>query len=215
MNTRRRLRFSLAALLALLTASGCMTTGVRVDGIEPPPFVPVNHTGVDRLPEEVRRVVMLPASGGTDALDAVLVAALQRRNRFEVVALSRVESMKRFRREEFSSASALPPGFLETIRREWAADAVLFVDITTERTMRPLALGLRAKLASVEDVRLLWTFDNVFSLAEPSVAAAARRHYLAGEGASEIADRSAAVFQSPRRFAAYAADATFATLPPR
>jgi len=104
---------------------------------------------------------------------------------------------------------------LETIGREWAADAVLFIDVTTERSYRPLAIGLRAKLASVEDRELLWTFDNVFSAAEPGVAVAARRHYLAGEGAAEVADRSAAVFQSPRRFAAYAADATFATLPPR
>lgn len=215
MKTRFRVTLSLATLLATLAATGCSSSRVTVDGIEPVPFVPANHSGVDRLPAELRRVVVLPASGGTDALDAVLVAALQRRNRFEVVALSRVECMRRFRREDFSSAAALPPGFLEMIGREWAADAVMFIDITTERSIRPLALGLRAKLASIEDVRLLWTFDNVFSLAEPAVAAAARRHYLAGEGASEIADRSAAVFQSPRRFAAYAADSTFATLPPR
>ncbi|HEY0967483.1 MAG TPA: hypothetical protein VGD88_08845 [Opitutaceae bacterium] len=215
MKLRSRSILSLCALLAALAAAGCSTSRITVDGIEAQPFIPVNHMGVERLPEDLRRVVVLPASGGTDALDAVLVAALQRRNRFEVVAISRVECMRRFRREDFSSVSALPPGFLQSIAREWAADAVMFIDVTTERTVRPLALGLRAKLASVEDMRLLWTFDNVFSLAEPAVAAAARRHYLAGERAGELADRSAAVFQSPRRFAAYAADSTFATLPPR
>lgn len=205
----------LGTTLAVMAGAGCSTSRVSVNGIQPAPFVPANHAGVDQLPDTVRRVIFLPASGGTDALDQVLIAAVQRRNRFEVVPLSRLECMRRFRREEFSSVAALPPGFFATLKREFDADAVLFIDVTAERSYRPLVLGLRGKLATIEDVRLLWTFDNVYSLADPAVAVAARRHYLAGEGASEVADRSAAILQSPRRFAAYAADSTFATLPPR
>lgn len=212
---RTRLRFfARSALLALLAGAGCAAPAART--LDAPPFVPVNHAGVDRLPPEVRRVVLLPASGGGgEALDAILREALQRQNRFEIVALDRADCLRRFRAEEFPSAGLLPPDLLETLRREWAADAVMFVDVTTRRSIRPLTLGLRAKLAAVGDVRLLWTFDTVFSAADPAVAASARRHYFKGEGASEVADRSAAVLQSPSRFAAYAADAAFATLPLR
>jgi len=40
--------------------------------------------------------------------------------------------------------------------------AVLFVDLTVYRAYRPLALGLRGKLARLDEPRVIWTFDNVY-----------------------------------------------------
>jgi len=61
-----------------------------------PRHTPVNHLGLVALPPEVRRVVLLPVSGGellppetAAGLDPVFAAALQRRMRFEVVPVSR------------------------------------------------------------------------------------------------------------------------------
>jgi hypothetical protein len=184
-------------------------------------FVPVNHTGEATIPASVRRVVLMPLAGGEIApaasvadLDPVVTAALQLQNRFEVIAVSRDTCRRLFGVEELASVEALPADFMAVIRREFAADAVLFIDITVFRAYRPLEIGLRAKLATVQDVRLVWTFDNVFSAADPAVVNSARRQILTGGLPDIPADLSAAVVQSPSRFTAYAAEAMFATLPP-
>jgi hypothetical protein len=108
----------------------------------------------------------------------------------------------------------LPANFMAVLRREYEADAVLLVDVTVFRAYRPLAIGFRAKLAMVQDVRLVWTFDNLFSAADAAVANSARQNYLKGAPRDIPADQSPMVLQSPSRFAAYAAEAMFATLPP-
>jgi hypothetical protein len=67
----------------------------------------------------------------------------------------------------------------------------------------------------VSDVRLIWTFDDAFSSSDPSVINSVQR---AGrkEGPAQLpVDMTVGTFQSPRRFAAYAADSMFDTLPPR
>jgi len=202
--------------LCLVLASGCASAPATGKV-----FVPANHVGEAVMPATVRRVVLLPLAGGGVAppasladLDPVVAAALQQQNRFEVVAVSRETCRRLFGAEEFSSVGALPPDFLAAVRREFGADAVLFVDVTVFRAYRPLAIGFRAKLATLSDVRLVWTFDNLFSAADPAVVNSARRHALTG-GTPEIpADLSPAVMQSPSRFTAYAAEAMFATLPP-
>jgi hypothetical protein len=86
--------------------------------------------------------------------------------------------------------------------------------LTVLNAHRPLALGLRGKLATLDGRRLVWSFDNVFSADEPAVANAARRHVLESDRGGIPADLSPAVLQSPHRFAGYAAAAMFATLPP-
>ena len=45
--------------------------------------------------------------------------------------------------EALSSAAALPADFLAVARRDFAADAVLFVDVTTFHAYPPLRLGVR------------------------------------------------------------------------
>ncbi|MEY2882030.1 MAG: hypothetical protein RLZZ15_4410 [Verrucomicrobiota bacterium] len=208
------------AAAAVCACAGCADLAL-VDPLRQGPFFsPANHAGAPSL-GGLRRVVLLPVAGGAlaseeavAALDPVLVAALQRENRFEVVALSRSESVRKFRAAEFPSASALPHGFLKELRRDFAADAVLFVDLTVFDPYRPLALGFRAKLAAIDGTRLLWTFDNVFATDDPAVANSARRFFRGTERSGVPYDLSHGGLQSPARFAAYAAAAMFDTLPP-
>jgi hypothetical protein len=211
---------SLAFVFWLALAAGCVTS--PFDPARAGPFFnPTNHVGADSLPAGLHRVVLLPvaAAGVTTpemaaAFDPVFTEALQRENRFEVVALSREMCRKYFGAEEFSSAAALPHDFMAVVRREFAADAVMFVDFTVCQPYRPLSLGVRAKLATVEGTQLLWSFDAVFSAADPAVANSARRFFLKTDRSDVPADLSPAALQSPSRFGAYVAGATFATLPP-
>ena len=202
-------------------ATGCMNMLAGGPAQSGPFFTPTNHAGESTLPAGIRRVVLLPLAGGnvlpsTSAadLDPVVAAALQRQNRFEVVVVSREVCRRLFTVEELSSVELLPANFMAVLRREYAADAVILVDVTVFRAYRPLAIGFRAKLATVQDVRLVWTFDNLFSAADAAVANSARRNYLKGAPRDIPADQSPMVLQSPSRFAAYAAETMFATLPP-
>jgi len=214
-------RRALLVLAAVLGLAGCQTPAINDPARVGPFFQPANHRGDPVMPGGLRRVVLLPVCGGAwiegDAaatLDAVFAAELQKQNRFEVVILGRAECRRRFGADEFSSAAALPRDFMSKLAREFAADAVMWVDVTAYRAYRPLMLGVRAKLATMEGPRLAWTFDNVFSVEDPAVANAARRHFVDQTHTAVPADLTTTALQSPRRFATYVAAATFATLPP-
>ncbi len=216
-------RFSVltaAAACWLVLAAGCMTPALSDPARRGPYFVAANHVGDPSL-GGLRRVVLLPVAGGSvappesmAALDAVVATELQRQKRFEVVPLSREDCARYFHAAEFSSVSVLPADFMAVLRREFAADAVMFVDVTVFHAYQPLALGLRAKLATLGGSRLVWTFDEVFSADDAAVANSARRHFLASDSGGVPADLSPAVLQSPARFTGYAAAAMFDTLPP-
>lgn len=223
MNLHRLIRPAVLSL-AIVALGGCNTVPELFDraGVEQGPyFTPVNFRGEARLPAEVQRVAVLPVDGGAvageesaAAMDAVLLTALQKQMRFEVVAISREECHRLFGAGAFSSVAALPHGFLEKIASHYAVDAVLFIDITVYKAYRPLALGFRAKLASVRDVRLVWAFDEVFSADAQPMRNSVRSFYRKGDHPAP-SDPVPAVLQSPVRFGAVAADLMFRTLPPR
>ncbi len=213
-----RATLGVVTLLASLLG-GCMHPGPNDPARVGPFFAPANHSGAPSL-GGVRRVVVLPVWGGQVApvetvaeFDAIVVAALQHTQRFEVVSLSREDSRRRFGAEAFSSASALPHNLLATLRREFAAEAVMLIDLTAFSAYRPLELGLRAKLAAIDGSRLIWTFDTLFSAKDPTVANAARQHFLDADKRVP-ADMTHGALLSPSRFATYASTAMFATLPP-
>ena len=101
---------------------------------------------------------------------------------------------RRFHAEALSAASTLPPELLPMLQREFAADAVLFVDLTAYSAYRPLLLGLRAKLATIDGTRLLWSFDDSFAASNPAVANSARHYFLGGPLPTDL---TPAVLQSP------------------
>lgn len=218
---RRPLALPLA--IAALWLGGCETVPSMDDPVRYGPFyTPKNFVGEFRLPAEIRRVVVLPVSVGTqvpaetaETLDRIVAQALLSQQRFEVVAMSREDSSRWFGAGDFSSTAALPHGFLEYLAKRYAADAVVFTDLTVYQPYRPLAVGLRAKLATVREVRLIWTFDEIISAEDPAVANSARRRFLKTDRATQPVDLSASALQSPSRFVTFAAEAMFATLPPR
>jgi hypothetical protein len=115
------------------------------------------------------------------------------------------------------SAAALPEGFLDEISHDFGAQGVLFVDLTAYHPLRPITIGVRAKLALLDGGKLMWSFDEIFSASDPSVIAGVRAFYAAGGGdrGESPANLPEAALISPSRFGAYAAEATFETLPPR
>jgi hypothetical protein len=212
-------RAVVGALACAAVLTGCLHPPASDPARVGPFFTPPNHSG-DASLGGIRRVVVLPAwvpaggrPEGAAEIDRILLAALQQEKRFEVVAFSRAECWRRFRAESFSSATALPPDLFGFLQREYAADAVLFVDVTVYQPYKPILLGLRSKLAAIDGSRLIWTFDNQFSAENPAAANGARNRLLERDR-SVPADLTGIVLQSPSRFTAYSAAAMFATLPP-
>jgi hypothetical protein len=212
-----------ASVLLITFGSGCESISkLNVGPAKPAPaFVPVNHTGDAKLPVGIRRVILMPLAGGSvaspesvAALDPVLISALQLQNRFEVVPLTRVECRRYFQVDEISSVSEIPANLMSVLEREYSADAVLFIDLTVYRAYHPLAIGLRAKLASLADAHLVWSFDNVFSADDPAVASSATRYLKGRDQGGLPADLGTVDLDSPVRFGSYVSSAMFATLPP-
>jgi hypothetical protein len=210
----------LAGLTLATFLGGCASSPAVTDPVRSGPFfTPANHSA-DASLGSIRRVVVLPAWVGEGtatesaaALDPVFLTALQQEKRFEVVTLSRQECRRRYGAEALSSATALPHDLFESLKRDFAADAVLFIDLTAYYPYKPITLGLRGKLASLEDSRLVWTFDNVYSSESPAAANSARNFFLDRDRGIP-ADLTRTALQSPSKFAAYAAASMFATLPP-
>jgi hypothetical protein len=213
-----------AALGAMLWLGAGCATAPRIENPAAwrPDFKPVNYTGVVRLPDTLKRVVVLPSAGEPGvpvetlrALDPEFVADLEQQARFEVVTVRPETLFRDFGQPRFLSTEPLPADLLATLARQYGADGVLFIDVTAFSPYGDLTLGLRAKLVSVPGGTILWAFDQVYRTGNPAVADSARwfdqkRHPAIGQG-----DLSSTVLQSPVRFGDYAAATTFATLPPR
>lgn len=219
MKTILRPLVSAVAAMMLALSTGCMHPALDDPARRGPFFAPKNHAGDVSL-GGVRRVVVLPiwAAPGVSpesaaALDDVLHTALQKENRFEVVTFTRDDCRRRYLTDALPSSGALPADLLDMLKREFAVDGVLFVDLTVFNAYKPITLGFRGKLATVDGSRLIWTFDNLFASDDPAVANSARHHFV-DRDRSAPADLTPAVFQSPTKFASYAASAMFATLPP-
>jgi hypothetical protein len=211
------------ALLPLLVGCESLQNLTALDRtIAGPFFTPTNYQAAARLPIEIRRVVVLPvADDGAlteetlNSLDTVVRSSLSRAQRFEIVPLPRADCVRLTGGHAIRSVDALPHDLLTRIVNDYAADAVLFVDVTQYSPYPPISLGLRAKLARTDDRGILWSFDNVFTATDPTVVNAARRYWRATAPAGAPGDFSVTALESPLRFAAYATSATFDTLPPR
>jgi hypothetical protein len=221
------LRLALLAALTFGLLGGCAQLPKRDGAKAGPFFTPANvHSSVPSLPANIRRVLLLPLSAPGLALteenlarlDATLLTELTRTARFEVVALSRDQLTRLTGARQIDSTVPLPAGFIDrlfNIYNDYAADALLFVDLTAYSPYPPLTLGLRTKLAHIRDSDILWATDLNFSATDPAVANSARRHALTLAPSSTKADLSHTILQNPTRFASYAAATTFETLPPR
>jgi hypothetical protein len=187
-----------------------------------PKYVPRNVAGVPSLPKEIHRVVVLPTYWGADPkadfvcdLDTILQLSLQRTGSFEVVPIDREMLFKLFHEYQFSSVSILPDNLLPVIAEKYAAEAVMFVDLTQNRPYRPIALGIRAKLVDTKSARILWAVDCLFDSADPAVAKAAVDFSDRGTYTARHVESTGSILLSPRAFASFVADSMFGTLPVR
>jgi hypothetical protein len=220
----RIIRIFLAA--ALVTALvGCYST-LKTKNVSRenyrPKDEPRNVVGVKVLPVELHRVVVLPIYWNNDPksdfvsdLDVILQLSLQRTNAFEVVPIDREVLFKLFHEYQLSSVSILPDDLLTVLAQKYAADAVMFIDLTQNRPYRPIAIGLRAKLVDAKSAKILWAVDSLFDSADPAVAVAAIDFSARGTYTAKNRESSGSILLSPRAFASFVADSIFGTLPQR
>lgn len=192
-----------------------------------PFFTPTNIKAISaRMPEDIRRVLVLPiatcgpilAEENLTNLNTAIATELGRTARFEVVTVTRDELATLSGKRQLSSVEALPTSVAQklfTPNNSYAVDAVLFVDLTTYSPYPPLNVGLRTKLARIRDQQIIWAADLIYDAALPTVANSARRHAKNLKNDAGPTDLSHTILQSPSRFTAYAAAATFDTLPTR
>lgn len=150
-----------------------------------------------------------------ERIDRAVTEELTRTGRFEVVVVPREEFHRMFGPRALSTVDPLPPELFDKMVKGYAADGVLFTDVTAFSAYPPLNLGLRIKLANVADHQIVWATDNLFSAADPAVANSARRHALKLGADRGPGDLSHTILQNPSRFAGYAAAASFEALPGR
>ena len=217
--------------ITLLTATAlCLTSGCAVNSFTSPfttvpAYQPANvFRDAEQLPKDIKRVAVLPltATGaeadtefGREVIGPLLVEELGLARKFELVAVSPEQLRRWTGRSHWSGDEILPPDFFAKLRGALACDAVVFCRLTQYRAYPPLAVGWRLKLIETEEPHLLWSGDEVFDAREPGVAEAARRHARTQPVAAPSVADASTILVSPRRFAQYAARATFATLPAR
>jgi hypothetical protein len=219
-----RIAKGLLFFLLTLILAGCATQ--RKNSVPREAFhseyKPRNVAGLQKIPAEVRRVVVLPIFWDRDAdsefvadLDVIFQLSLQRTGAFEIVPVSRAQMYKLFHAYQFSSVSVLPDSLLPELKAQYAADAVLFLDLTVNRPYRPISLGIRARLVEMDGRTMIWAIDSIFDSADPAVARAALDFSNRSTFNRYPVDSTGGILMSPRAFAGFAADAVFGTLPPR
>ncbi|HNX04968.1 MAG TPA: hypothetical protein PKI32_05675 [Opitutales bacterium] len=213
------------ALLALaILVSGCTTqkkNSVPREAYQSK-YTPRNVAGLPKIPATVRRVVVLPIYWDRDAdsdfvadLDVIFQLALQRTNAFEIVPVPRAQMYKFFHAYQLSSVQVLPDDLMQVLKTQYAADAVLFLDLTVNRPYRPISIGIRARLVEIDGKSMIWAVDSIFDSADPAVARAALDFSNRSTFNRYPVDSTGGILMSPRAFAGFAADTLFGTLPPR
>ena len=210
--------------LVSLTELGCR--GVRKgDFVLGKAYVPENfHRQAPRLPENCRRVAVLPltcnisqseAATASEVLEPIVLEEIGKTKRFEVLPVPPEKLRQWTGRLSWAAEDTLPAVFFDTLRRELACDAVLFVRVTQFQAYPPLAIGWRFKLVDCKNSEAIWSIDEVFDAANTSVVNAARIYQQRLEPPISHLAASDGILVSPRRFARYSADAVLSTLPAR
>ena len=187
-----------------------------------PQYRPTNVYSQEVLPNDIKRVVVLPPYSNQVSdpkLDTFMqkeVNALVDTNKFETLPIDRRTVANLYGHDTFRASDQLPNDFLDMMVSKYAADAVLFTEITRYDPYQPLKLGVRMNLVSIKDGASIWAMDDGFNSGDPRVASGAmayqnrsdRRQYPSGK----IDER---VLKSPLLFAEYVFFTAFSSLPDR
>jgi hypothetical protein len=226
-NRRRDFILSAAWTLALTTTlflTGCKTCEFAAASLNAP-YAPDNiFIAVPQLPDDLKRVAVLPLACGerrTDLVEGcgtlgpVLVTELIKSKKFEVVPIPSEELTRLTGRADWTGEEVLPAGFLDSLEKKYGCDAVLFCQLTEFQPYPPLAVGWRLRLVEVRGHKTLWAGDEHFDAGKPAVMAGARLYQkreqrLLGD---DTADWLA--LNSPRQFGQYSIARLLDTLPAR
>lgn len=206
------------AVAAMLTFTGCAS--LKELGFQPPvaPYQPQNvHRAVAKLPENVRRLAVLPLacnaanfddSESRGELEELLRAQVATTHKFELIPTSAASLRSSTGQNAWSDQDTLPANFFDSLRENSGCDAVLFSELTVFRAYAPLAIGWRFKLVDARTKQILWAADELFDANQAAVQSGAR-HF------SSNPDESWATLNSPRKFGQYTVATLMTTLPER
>lgn len=154
----------------------------------------------------------VPTGGSIQDLDSIFRAECSKVLPLEVIQISRAEMMRLLGEQAIASTDIIPAHFVRQLQEKYAIQGIIFTDLTVYRPYRPINIGVRAKLVQVPYMEILWSADGILDSAEPGIASSAlnfaQRNLRGPEtGMAQV------ILQSPRRYAAFAANALYGTLP--
>lgn len=208
----------------VLFFAGCATKEEiarnRVDNT--PAYRPTNVFSVPSLPNEIRRVAVLPVSSDVHADPQVMqmlmsntLKALTHTNRFEAVPVGKLTMVQLFNRETLRSSDILPHHFFDLLKETYGADAVLFTHLSYFDPYQPVQIGLRMHLYGAHEGEQLWAFDDLLNAGDARVQSGALKYQSMQTRLSYPLNSSSTILKSPSEFSAYALNTAFSTLPPR
>jgi hypothetical protein len=210
----------------LLVASFTACSSLKLDDqVIGPSYQPSNtYARQPVLPQELRRVAVLPMTAGGEAsalqtgcsmLEPFLIEELNKTKRFEVLQVSRAHLQSWTGKPAWTAEEPLPAGFFDKLKKELGCDSVLFCRLTGFRPYRPLAVGFNMKLVDGGSSPFLWSADEFFDAGRPEVVNAARRYWQQHVRDVRPLTDSMGILGSPRQFGQYAISALVATMPTR
>lgn len=214
-----------AGLMALsLALTGCQTAPFHIALLQKPYRPDNTFVYPPKLSLNLQRVAVLPITPettgnnlpeGCEAMTPILWDQLVKAKKFEVVAVDPARLHSGTGQPYWTGTETLPADFLAYLRREYGCDGVLFAELTTYRAQAPLAVGWRLKLADARSGQIIWSVDEVFDAAKPSVAHGVQRFTDPGFTRSLFCDDNWLAINSPSQFGRYSAAALLGTLPDR
>lgn len=220
-NRRRALLYTL--LTISLGFTGCASKSERAaeELYNTPAYRPLNVHTYEFMPAGIQRVVVLPAyyPGSNlqiqSSLDNSIKTQLNRFNLFEVVPVSTDTLYQLAGTSHASTIDRLPADFFSKITSRYAADGVIFTEITRYDPYQPITLGIRTSLVSTRTLETIWAFDDVFLAGDPRVTSGALKYEKLNGLIPYPQDTRGQILQSPSQFVSYVADTVFSTLPGR
>lgn len=219
-NLRRAGAINIALLLACL-CSICPAAAANISltsAYQPDNF----HRASRKLPEDMRRVLVLPLTGDSsyeqaesmELLYNVLIEELTKSKKFEVIRVTPAQLKARTGRSSWRAEDALPETLLDSLGKAFACNGVLFCHLTAYRSYAPLSIGWRLKLVDARGGEILWAMDEVFDAGRPSVIVGVK-DFDRREQKTAYGDDNWLTLHSPRRFGRYSIATALRHLPNR
>lgn len=211
-------------LLILLTLAGCTSPRMGREWRDKPigfQYEPDNVFAIEQMPENLTRVVVLPFSKAASvndmmpAVESAMVTALRRQSLFELVRVDAESLYQQLGDDNLTFDKPMPAALLDRLRSTYQADAVLQTEITSFRPYKPLQIGVRSRLFTIDDNRIIWSCDEVLDAGNEKVALGARLYAEKELEQPYPLQSSYSALISPERFAGYVGYILFNTLPRR